>query len=52
MAKRVRCATRGEEKRLRVWHERHLRRYGYVSEWLLQFWRFKRRKERDDGERG
>jgi len=29
---------------------RYLRRYGYVQEWQLELWRFRRRRERAAGE--
>jgi hypothetical protein len=45
MSKRYRGATRSSERRERWREELWLRRYGYVHEWQLALWRFKRRRE-------
>ncbi len=43
-------ATRSAEKRGRVREMKCLRRYGYVQEWRLEIWRFRRRRQAEQRE--
>lgn len=48
--KRPSGSTRSDARRRRVREMKYLRRYGYVTEWQLQQWRFRQRREALKGE--
>lgn len=51
LLKKRKCGRgRRMQRRFNAGTRRYLRMYGYVTEWSLKLWRFKRKKEHESGE--